>query len=198
MTQAKSSQSSVPLASSPVSGWRQLWRWWSGELKAMLPTAILRWLDGDAVAANVAVDAGGVTVINVGNEATKSSLPRRVPIDAFANNPLLRDLISAGRDRVRLVLTPDQALVKTITLPLATEENLRAVVGFELDRHTPFTPDQAYYDVQTVRRDPQHEKITVALAVASKFDIAALLLIGVALKRAMNFCRWAILSCCFE
>lgn len=175
MTQAKSSQSSVPLASSPVSGWRQLWRWWSGELKAMLPTAILRWLDGDAVAANVAVDAGGVTVINVGNEATKLSLPRRVPIDAFANNPLLRDLISAGRDRVRLVLTPDQALVKTITLPLATEENLRAVVGFELDRHTPFTPDQAYYDVQTVRRDPQHEKITVALAVASKFDIAALL-----------------------
>ena len=181
MNQAKLSPPSAPPAALPplsaaaVSGPRQLWRWWWSELKGMLPASVLRWLDGDAVATNVAVDAGGVTLFNTGNEATKTSLPPRVPIDALASSPVLRTMIAAGRDRVRLVLTADQALVKTITLPLATEENLRAVVGFELDRHMPFTPEQAYYDVQIVRRDVTQEKIAVALAVASKFDTAALL-----------------------
>lgn len=140
----------------------------------MLPTWMARWLDGDATATNVTVDQYGITIITIDVGATKSSPPRRVPIDALANSPVLRELIEAGRDRVRLVLTADQALVNKITLPLATEENLRDVVGFELDRHTPFTPDQAYYDVQIVRRDPQNEKITILLAVASKSEVAAL------------------------
>ena len=182
MTQAISNpgvdKASLKLAPAPVpalasaSGLVKFWRWWTAELKALLPAAMASWLEGDTVATNVGVDDTGVSIFSSG-DATKSA-PQRVPNDALATSPALRELHSAGRDRVRLVLTPDQALVKTITLPLATEENLREVVGFELDRHTPFTPDQAYYDVQVVRRDPQHEKITVALAVASKFEIAAL------------------------
>ena len=172
MTQANSVQpSSFSAAGTSLT---QLWRWWSAELKAMLPVPMSRWLDGDAIATNVAVDEYGLTILNTGTDATKSSSPRRVQLDALANNAVLHDLIAAGRDRVRLVLTPDQALVKLITLPLATEENLREVVGFELDRHTPFTPDQAYYDVQIVRRDAQNEKLFVSLAVASKSEIAAL------------------------
>ena len=141
----------------------------------MLPPSMARWLDGDAIATNVTLDEHGLTIISATGNASRSSPPQLVPIDGLANNPVLRALIAAGRDQVRLVLTPEQALLKTITLPLATEENLREVVGFELDRHTPFTPDQAYYDVQVVRRDPQNEKIVVSLAVASKQEMAALI-----------------------
>ncbi len=141
----------------------------------MLPTSMARWLDGDAIATNVALDETGLTIVSPTGSAARASAPQRMPIDALANSPVLRALIAAGRDQVRLVLTPEQALLKTITLPLATEENLREVVGFELDRHTPFTPDQAYYDVQVVRRDPQNEKIVVSLAVASKPAMAALI-----------------------
>ena len=152
-----------------------LWRWWTAELRAMLPASMARWIDGDAVATNVMVEERGVTILNTRTESGKPHVAERVPLDALASNPLLRDLIAAGRDRVRLVLTPDQAMVKSITLPIATEENLREVVGFELDRHTPFTPDQAYYDAQIVRRDTQQEKIVVTLVVASKVEVASLL-----------------------
>ena len=160
-----------------VSGNRllHLWRWWTAELRGMLPTSITRLLNGDAVATSVMVDERGVTILNTRAESGKPQVAERVPIDALASNPLLRDLIAAGRDRVRLVLTPDQAMVKSITLPIATEENLREVVGFELDRHTPFTPEQAYYDAQIVRRDTQQEKIVVTLVVASKAEVASLL-----------------------
>lgn len=173
MTQTKSPQSTPTEAAS--AGLLPFWRWWTGELTAMLPTSMARWLDGDAIATNVALDETGLTIVSATGSAARSSPPQPVPTDALANSPVLRALIAAGRDQVRLVLTPEQALLKTITLPLATEENLREVVGFELDRHTPFTPDQAYYDVQVVRRDPQNEKIVVSLAVASKPEMAALI-----------------------
>ena len=171
MTQAKTSQPSSVAAAG--TGMLQLWHWWSAELTSMLPASIASWIDGDTVATNVTVDEHAVTILSAGAGATKSS-PQRVPLDTIANSAVLRALIAAGRDRVRLVLSADQALVKTITLPLATEENLREVVGFELDRHTPFTPDQAYYDVQIVKRDPQQEQIVVSLAVASKSEVTAL------------------------
>ena len=140
-----------------------------------MPESMARWLDGDVVATNVTVDEHGLTIINSGADGARPSPPRRVPNEAIANHPLLRELVSTSRERVRLVLTSDQAMVKTITLPLATEENLREVVGFELDRHTPFTPNQAYYDVQVLKRDVAQEKITVSLAIASKSVVAALL-----------------------
>ena len=167
----------ISTLSSPVSGNRllQFWRWWTAELRAMLPTSMARWIDGDAVAINVMVDERGLTILNTRTGSGKPQVAERVPIDALTSNPLLRGLISAGLDRVRLVLTPDQAMVKSITLPIATEENLREVVGFELDRHTPFTPDQAYYDAQIVRRDTQQEKIVVTLVVASRGEVASLL-----------------------
>ena len=169
---ANSPQSSA--SAIPSAGWLSHWRWWWGELKAALPTSMSRLLDGDATATIVTVDESGVTIITTDVGATESTWSRRVLTDALASSPVLQELIAAGRDRVRLVLTPDQAFVKTITLPLATEENLREVVGFELDRHTPFTPDQAYYDVQIVRRDQQTEKITILLVVASKTEVVAL------------------------
>jgi general secretion pathway protein L len=100
-------------------------------------------------------------------------------------------LIASGRDRVRLVLAPEQALVKIVTLPLATEENLREVIGFELDRHTPFTPAQAYFDVQVVKRDVQNERISVLLAVASRSEVAGLL---DTLRRAGLTCNAIVVS----
>ena len=153
----------------------QLWRWWTAELRAMLPLSMARWIDGDAVATNVTVDARGLTILNASTASGTPTVAERIALDAFQSNPLLRDLIASGHDRVRLVLTPDQAMAKSITLPMATEENLREVVGFELDRHTPFTPEQAYFDAQIVRRDPQQEKIVVTLVVASKMEVAGLM-----------------------
>ena len=65
-------------------------------------------------------------------------------------------------------------LLKAINLPAAIEENLREVMGFELDRHTPFMASQVYYDVKLQRRDAQRETIEVLLAVAARWQQFAL------------------------
>ncbi|MEO8385941.1 MAG: hypothetical protein ABI583_11910 [Betaproteobacteria bacterium] len=175
MTPAQSLPLSAPATASSAGGIRPLWHWWTGELKAMLPASIARWLDGEAVATDVAIDEHGLTIVTRDSGGANAEPPRLVPLDALASSTILRDLIATERDRVRLVLTPEQALVKTITLPLVTEENLREVVGFELDRHTPFTTAQAYYDVRVIKRDAQNEKILVLLAVASRSQVTGLL-----------------------
>lgn len=46
-----------------------------------------------------------------------------------------------------LRLSDAQALKKTIYLPEAAQENLQQVVGFELDRYTPFKAEQVYFAV---------------------------------------------------
>ncbi len=51
-----------------------------------------------------------------------------------------------------LLLDGNTALRRTITVPQAAEENLRAVLGFEMDRYTPFTADQVCYDYRIIDR----------------------------------------------
>lgn len=162
------------LRSSPAIGPTPFWHWWLAEIKAAMPAPVMRWLDGDVVATDVEVDEAGITVIPPNAGATPATR-RQISADSFTSHPYLREMISGGQDRVRVLLTENQAMVKSITLPLATEENLREIVGFELDRHTPFTPSQAAYDVQLAKRDAQQEKLTVTLAVAAKSDIAAVI-----------------------
>jgi len=52
---------------------------------------------------------------------------------------------SIEKAEIVLRLLKDQALYKVIYLPGAAQENLQQVVGFELDRYTPFKAEQVYY-----------------------------------------------------
>ncbi len=55
---------------------------------------------------------------------------------------------------VILLLKPGQYLRRCIVLPAAARDNLIQVVGFELDRHTPFSADQVHYTARIVKALP--------------------------------------------
>jgi general secretion pathway protein L len=61
-----------------------------------------------------------------------------------------------------------QALARRITLPAATEDNLRQVLGYEMARYTPFTEQELYYDVSIVNRNKATNQITVELVATPK------------------------------
>jgi general secretion pathway protein L len=88
--------------------------------------------------------------------------------------------------RARLGLGRDQALVRRVTMPAATEENLREVVGFEMDRITPFKAEDVYFDQRVVGRDPGAAQIVVEIAVALRSvvdaEIARLRNLGVSVQ----------------
>jgi general secretion pathway protein L len=152
------------------------WRWWTGELSAMVPGRLRMWFAGDSSVVDVAVDAAetGSSLVLVKPESTGLRELKRVVIDSREPARMrgqVDDLLRGyGRD-VRLVLAPATVLRKRWSLPLATEENLTDVVGFDMDRQTPFTAAQVYFGARIVNRDVVREKIDVEVAVIPRAAI---------------------------
>ena len=76
---------------------------------------------------------------------------------------------------MRLVLPQAEVLRRRVLLPLATEENLRQVLGFDLDRQTPFNAATAFYDVKIEQRDTTAGMLTAQLAATPKAEIEAVI-----------------------
>lgn len=74
--------------------------------------------------------------------------------------------IKSDRKSLVLRLPEGSVLVRQLSFPLGVEENLRQVIGFELDRLTPFAADQALFDYRIRGRRPAERKLDVDLAVA--------------------------------
>src|SRR6185437_7014994 len=65
-------------------------------------------------------------------------------------------------------LSPRASLRKMLTLPIALEEHLHQSLAYDLDRHTPFKPEELYFDAVVVDRDSVHNALRVDLAAARR------------------------------
>lgn len=65
----------------------------------------------------------------------------------------LAGLGEAENQRIFLCLPPRRALRRQLSLPLAVAEDLRQAILFELDRQTPFRPEQVYFDYRVIERE---------------------------------------------
>ena len=145
------------------------WRWWSGEIARLLPERFSM-LRGGARAPMIALEGDDVVLASPapGGGEARTVL---APLDDARRRAAVRALLErAGetRGRARLALGHDEALVRKATMPAATEENLRQVLAFEMDRLTPFKADEVYFDYRVVSRDPATGQILVQLAVARR------------------------------
>jgi general secretion pathway protein L len=147
----------------------QWWHWWIDELSTLLPSAVR-----SALLPNVErlylKPADTEVIISEGDSAFAEDAaayalpPQTVPDDQAQ---ALRKLVTRSRDII-LVLPPSKALVKPISLPLVAESNLREVLGFEMDRQTPFKLDQVYYDHVITGRDTREGMLQVELIVTPR------------------------------
>jgi general secretion pathway protein L len=71
-------------------------------------------------------------------------------------------------DEVGISLATTHVLRKRLKLPLAVEENLPQVLGFEMDRHTPFKSDQVYFDYRIIGRDAKAGQLDVQIVLAPR------------------------------
>jgi len=72
------------------------------------------------------------------------------------------------RDNLFLSIPGSKVIFKKLSLPSPTEENLEEVLGFEMDRYTPFTLEEIYFDYKIVKRDEARNIIHVLLIVVKK------------------------------
>ncbi|MCW5582256.1 MAG: general secretion pathway protein GspL, partial [Luteimonas sp.] len=72
---------------------------------------------------------------------------------AGAADPWASLLSQRASETPRWLLLPAQAVLRRrLTLPLAAADRLREVLGFEIDRQTPFAADDVSYDARMLDR----------------------------------------------
>lgn len=153
----------------------RFWRWWSGELRELVPKWLLHSAGSSDHALLIEIGLQSVVVRRwiQGALVELGRLDLRAG-DHAGRNIAFQALITKLRkrdDRIALWLADSQFLTKQIELPLAAEENLRQVLAFEMDRHTPFKADQVYFDFRITRRDSQNQRLMVDLVVAPRVAV---------------------------
>lgn len=78
--------------------------------------------------------------------------------------------VAPGNARQVLMLGPDAVLQQRLQLPLAAARNLTAVVGYELDRYTPFAAEQLYFVARQERRTSSHLEVTLVAILRERLD----------------------------
>ncbi|MCB1823166.1 MAG: PilN domain-containing protein [Candidatus Competibacteraceae bacterium] len=154
--------------------WNAFWRWWRDGLLAWLPARVRRWLIGSSRRLVIAVDENGYVLSReeAGQNQVLERLDRALPDDR-----LVVKWFKAEKARQLVLRFPaDQALARTLSLPLAAEKNLRQVAGFEMDRLTPFTADQVYYHARVLQRQPEQRRLRVELTALPRVAVDPVLL----------------------
>lgn len=128
--------------------------WWTGELAGL---------------ASGRFAAGGPPlVVEVDDDAIRLRPPGgetvRLPPDATAADAARALARAGGRDRPIVLRLPDaQRLERTVRLPRAAEEDLRQVLGLEMDRQTPFRAEQVHFGHEVTARDAREIRVRLWL-----------------------------------
>lgn len=153
---------------------KQFFNWWAQQMLDLLP----------ARAGRRDPARRQMLVMRLQNAAT-ISLARRAQgrEKALGNFPLDSDGVAAARQaasaqksmRSVLQLPPGRLLERSITLPLAAEADLNRVLGYEMDRLTPFAAAELIWRWQLERRDRAQNKVHVKLSMVHRAGLADVL-----------------------
>ncbi|HMM65346.1 MAG TPA: PilN domain-containing protein [Dokdonella sp.] len=142
--------------------------WWGTELLACLPERWRKRLSGNAEALLLEVRENDIVVLRE-RDGTASEFGRialDLPQEEQASEMRrLRARIENPGLRIVFCIPEARALTRTLTLPVAAEDNLRQVLSFEMDRQTPFKADQVYFDSRVTGRDAASRSLRVELVV---------------------------------
>lgn len=141
--------------------------WWGRELAFLVPKALLQRLRDRHGCVVFTPELHGYTV-DFFDDDGKVVVRRQLGFAARAEFQQLKVQFPAlEKAEVVLRLTAEKALHKLIYLPTAALENLQQVVGFELDRYTPFSIEQVYFNAIMLGKT-DHAQLKVLLIVAPK------------------------------
>ncbi len=144
-------------------------RWWQRELDFLVPEKIKQLLTDQQGYLIVSPDGNQLTLTYRCNQ--QSEVLARVDRNesSIAQFTSLRDNDERYTNaRVILRLTSQYGLQKELSLPAVAKENLLQIVGYELDRYTPFKAEQVYYAVKRLNDSNELGQIRVMLLLTTR------------------------------
>ncbi len=71
-------------------------------------------------------------------------------------------------DNIVVGLPSSNVIYKTINIPAAKKRDIPSIMSFEIERHTPFPIEEAYYDYQILSNEQKGSQFLVMIAIARK------------------------------
>ncbi|WP_119681587.1 PilN domain-containing protein [Indioceanicola profundi] len=139
--------------------------WWLSELAGLVPDR-LRSLPRQGGRLVLRLGTNGADLLVEGGRESK--LAGHITFQEANRASVCKLVVQLNPERecaAHLQLPASSALRTTIQLPIAAETNLQEVIDFEMDRQTPFRPEQVYTASKIVNRDPTNHILTVELTL---------------------------------
>jgi general secretion pathway protein L len=154
---------------------RDFYEWWIGQLSECIPP---RWRR----AASSRQDALVIRPVGpLGSNLTAVSAStwskgRETKFEEIGLSPHdLANLTRPANLPAVLELADDDVLNKVVLLPLAAERDLAQVLGFEMDRETPFSLEELFWGYRIAERNRQRGQLTVHLRLITRSTLAPLI-----------------------
>ncbi len=144
-----------------LSGSAQL-RGWKQRLVACLPSTLAERIDASTLSYILEIQGDSAKLIAEGRSIGK------VFMDGGVIEPAVAAALKPHEHPLALMLPAGWVLNRTIALPAAAKENLRQVISFELDRFTPFSADQAYFDFTLNAQDAESDMLSAEVALVPR------------------------------
>ena len=175
----------MALQGAVTQGLAGFFRWWGGELAACLPVRargrfgrsrqqLLIEVSDTAARLTYQKNRGqrllGTLAISSPDVSGQRDSDVSEHRDTGQRAAVTQMIRKAGVGSVEVVLTVprEKVLRRRVELPIAAGENLREVLGFEMDRHTPFKTDEVYFDYRIDATDSERKRIKVDLVVVPR------------------------------
>jgi general secretion pathway protein L len=156
-------------------GIRGFLAWWGAGLASWLPPRWRQWLGTSTDRMLLQVEADSIRLRRqlAGELQDLATLP--LPTSrGNQDDPLANVLLGNAAELPRWLLLPAASgLRRTLQLPGAARERLREVLGFEIERQTPFAAKDVVYDGRVLHvRDDGQLQVELVVVPRTRFDTA--------------------------
>ena len=159
------------LVSSPTHMVGRFFAWWGGELAALVPGALRA-----ALVRRPQLRVLEFSRNDIGFSEYRGKQRRELGRIGLADLEGERNLaavaeikrLSRKAAKTAILLSAEQALYKSLTLPVMAAADLRDALAFQIDRQTPFSPDDVYFDYRVRERDDDAKRLSIELVVAPR------------------------------
>jgi general secretion pathway protein L len=153
--------------------------WWVGQLASLAPRSTSGPIGGKVpilvVTPDLSVQPGPPAVIARIEKRDQIERIGRVVLDPSGLRRLRGACARHGHSlQTWIEMPPGGLLEKRLTMPVVAERELDRVLGYEIDRETPFHRNDIYWARTVEQRDHIHRRITVRVAIVAKRQLGDL------------------------
>jgi len=147
---------------------RSFFSWWFSQLAGLLPDIVKRASNQPADAAILEIDSAAISLLIRSRGVT--AFAAQSSADEAGMGELAQALTAMSQKPPHLVLRlpSGQVLEKHLSLPLAARRDLRNVLGFEIDRETPFAREEIYWSHVLRKQDTVRGRLDVELFIVPR------------------------------